>query len=452
MNKQLFKKYMMQGLGRCVLELRDPEARKKHIESVLRACKRNIAYDPQSEGVRARYVYEMTQNYSDSENFLSAAIDALNKLPRRNDWDFIHICELLFHFARNGSKTAEEALLAEYEKLVNYFMSDRRYRGYDHECYRLENISIILVRLFGERILPRIAHDLGAICRQKGICLSKDYDWLFTYIYNFIGVNKSKRILKNAGATDADAMCFFEEYIKPSDCIPQSEKPKTADPDADTIIAEINTHGSVSIASRLNFMRKASEDEKTRLYLAILGEEDPEKMADYISTLYSKPGYIPLNPAYIAECSRSDNEKLRNASFAALKNCKSYFVREYALELLEKGEHVKEAIPILITNYEHEDKTRLLAAVSSLVTDREDSSDWHDIGNDIINAYKTKVPLPKEFLLYVYETTRCSYCRRRAVSELAKHRWLTPDMIEECRHDSNIDTVNHMNRYYKKST
>ena len=77
MTKKEFKEAMLRGLGRCVIAVRqEPE---KYRDLVLWACKRNYAYDAQSEGTRSWYTYTMADAYPDKETFLNAAADALKK-------------------------------------------------------------------------------------------------------------------------------------------------------------------------------------------------------------------------------------------------------------------------------------------------------------------------------------------------------------------------------------
>ena len=59
MTKKEFKAAMRRGLGRCVMAVRQkPE---KYRDIVLWACKRNLAYDAQSEGTRSWYAYTMAE-------------------------------------------------------------------------------------------------------------------------------------------------------------------------------------------------------------------------------------------------------------------------------------------------------------------------------------------------------------------------------------------------------
>ena len=106
---------------------------------------------------------------------------------------------------------------------------------------------------------------------------------------------------------------------------------------------------------------------------------------------------------------------------------------------------------MLLCNYTPKDKRLLLEELYKLKIDYNDESDWHSLGLKILNVCDQNVKLPKEFFIYIYNTTLCSCCREYAVRELAKHRWLTSEMIEECRYDSNYDISYHINRYYPRN-
>lgn len=115
--------------------------------------------------------------------------------------------------------------------------------------------------------------------------------------------------------------------------------------------------------------------------------------------------------------------------------------------MLDSGENTYYAIQMLISNYTPEDKAVLLSMLYRLKVDYKEESDWHAIGWHILDAFDQRIKLPKECLLYIYETTLCSCCRRSAVRSLEEHRWLTADMIEECKYDSNYDIVEYVNRH-----
>ena len=183
-----------------------------------------------------------------------------------------------------------------------------------------------------------------------------------------------------------------------------------------------------------------------QLALFALKEEELSKKAELLS-VFQNEGF-PIQHEAVIACSKSDHERLREIAFDVLGNCKSAVVKRYAYELLDAGENTYDAIRMLISNYTPDDKSLLLSALHHLKVDYQDESGWHGIGLHILEADARKIKLPKECLLYIYETTLCSCCRDYAIRALAKHRWLTANIIEECRYDSNCDIAAYVNRYY----
>ena len=110
MNKKDFKKYMQQGLGRCVVTLQSSSDIEKYKDIVLWGCLHNLSYDSQCEGTRAFYIYELTTYFKDEDYFLIPTIEEFEKIPHRSDWLFSHFTELLRRFAENGNDTAKDAL------------------------------------------------------------------------------------------------------------------------------------------------------------------------------------------------------------------------------------------------------------------------------------------------------------------------------------------------------
>ena len=157
---------------------------------------------------------------------------------------------------------------------------------------------------------------------------------------------------------------------------------------------------------------------------------------------------FPLSHKTIIEYSKSSHERLSEVAFDVLTNCQSNVVREYAVELLGNEKYKLYALKMLLCNYTPDIKQLLLSEIYKIKVDYKDELDWHSLGLKIINVCDQNVRLPKEFFIYVYNTTLCSVCREHAIRTLSKHRWLTRDIIEECRYDSNYDISQYVNRYY----
>lgn len=446
MNRKDFKRYMRQGLGRCVLSLHETDDIEKYKDIVLWGCLHNLSYDTQCEGTRAAYLYQLVSCFHDDAYFITPTIDAFWKLPQQSGWTFVHFCELLRLFAENGNDEAKNALYEKYKVLLSSLTVKRRFRTYDYERDQFEQICIDLIFLGGSDAFFKIAEDMGTLFKRNPHYDSSDFAQFFSASESNFGKKRFASLLKQ-GARQSENI--FRLYENVRSVLPDSfvtvRKPMQA-PQTDDLITEINTTGELSFASKVKFSRNAGENEKKRLALAVLEEEELSKKAGLLSAFQNEA--FPIHHEELIAYSKSDHKQLCKTAFTVLTNCRSTVVRQYALELLASGENSYYAIQMLIFNYTPEDKPILLSALYRLGADNKDEPGRHGIGLHILDAFDRKLRLPKECLLYIYETSLCSCCREHAVRLLAKHRWLTADIMEECRYDSNCDIAGYINRYY----
>lgn len=448
MNKKDFKRYMQQGLGKCYLELSQSKDVSRYKDVVLWGCLHNLSFDTQCEGTRAEYVYDLTRFFSDDDYFVLPTAEAFRKVPRKASNLFIHFCELLRLFAKGGSKQAHDALLEKYAVLLSVLKSKRRYGLIDFELECFEWVCISLTSLGGDDAFLKIAEDLGALFIQNPHYDSSDFVWFFANAENKIGKKKISSLLKRYAEKSSDIRFFYEEYKKPQKELPNISQKSIPPLSLDELKAEVKATGELSPATRVRFMGTANDEEKTALAFAVLEESELSQKAELLSAFENE--VFPLNHEEVIRYSRSLHPRLQEVAFRVLIKCRSDAVRQYAEELIRERNHVSSALQMLIYNYVPENRSLILSELSKLPIDYQDKSDWHNIGFAIFDMYDEGVKLPKEFLLYIYNTTLCSCCRENAIRALAKHNWLTEDIIEECRYDSSEYISSHMNRYYKK--
>lgn len=445
MNKREFKRYMQQGLGRCVLELKNAKNIEKYKEIVLWGCLHNLSYDTQCEGTRASYVYELTTYFDDEQYFVFPLINAFERLPRRLDWTFSHFCELLRRFAENGNVDAKNALYRKYDNLLSTLISKRRFTSYDFERDNFDEICLAIDSLEGTDGLLRIASDMGRLFRENPHYDGSDFDWC-------MDCGKGEKILlpilRRESKKSQNLRCFYENYLKTQEEMKQIVRNPATVPSVEDIKDEISLSGKLSPSTRVRFGRHADSDEKLKLAEEVLAEPDLDAKAELLSTFAFRNENFPLSHSVIIEYSNASHEKLRENAFGVLINCQSEEVRAYALELLANRTHMTYAIEMLLCNYKTEDKQLLLDELYKIRADYKDGSDWHGIGSHILDVKDQNIKLPKEFFFYIYETTLCSCCREYAVLDLSKRRLMTKEMIEECRYDSNHSIVEYINRRY----
>ena len=448
MNKKDFKKYIQQGLGRCVLTLQSSNDIEKYKDIVLWGCLHNLSYDTQCEGTRAFYIYHLTTYFKDEDYFLIPTIEAFEKIPRRSDWLFTHFTELLRRFAENGNKRAELALKQKYEYLLSVLLNKKRFNSYDFERDNFERICITLSSLGGTDILLKIATDMGILFKKNPHYSGSDFDWFCSSMHNGIGEKKLHNLLKRESKKSENILYFYENYLKSIEITQNIVRKPIEIPSTEDIKNEVISRGTLSPSSRVRFSRRAENEEKIKLAEEAIAEVNLDVKAELLSAFAFRDEDFPLSHETVIEYSKSSHERLREVALEVLTNCQSDVVRKYALSLLADENYKEFALKMLLCNYISDIKQLLLTELYKIKIDYKDNFYWHNIGSKILNVCDHNVRLPKEFFIYIYETTLCSCCREYAVRALAKHRWLTRDMIEECRYDSNYDISEYINRYY----
>lgn len=420
MTKKEFKEAMLRGLGRCVIAVRqEPE---KYRALVLWACKRNIAYDAQSEGTRSWYVYTMVDAYSDKDPFVSAAIDALKKYRPNSGWDLLHLIELLMFFAQDGYKSAQRAVEEKYlEILATMFARKRRPNRMFHELFDLEQLGLALT--VDRASFLRISKDFGRLYREKKYMLDGDFDWFFSSKGDLY-----RKAMERAAHKDEDIACFMQREQANANAREEYQKLQKENP--------IENMTGIRLAIWL--ARKADKETIERYAVAYRNQTQPTLRAEALAT-FSSCQY-PDDPQLIMEDTKSNCEELRNAAWRALENIRHPAVRSFALNNVANGIRTPENFALMVTNYVPKDADLLEKLLKELIS----TKDWdciHTAGWDVFRAFDkdSGIPHPKHLLPLLYEYNPCSYCRESALAYMSKHRMLTKEILEECRYDSNED-------------
>lgn len=420
MTKKEFKEAMLRGLGRCVIAVRkEPE---KYRDIVLWGCKRDFAYDSQSEGSRAWYVYTMVNAYSDREIFISAAVEALRKYRPRGGWDLLHLGELLSYFAQDGYESARQALEEKYRQiLVSMFARQRRPGRVFHELSDLEHLALVMAT--DRKTFLRVAGDLGRLYREKNYLYDGDFSWFFAS-----EGRRYKSSMEAAARRDENIACFLrreQAYIDLREKQWQQRKEKD----------DKNRTGL-----RLSrWLRKKADKETIERYAAAYREQTlPDLRAEALMAFTNCP--YPGDPQLLIGDALSEHTELRRVAWQALENIRHPAVRAFAHYNAEKGDRTAENFALLVTNYTPEDA----ALLESLLLERIAQKDWdavHGAGMDVYRAFHDDIaiPHPKHLLPLLYEYTPCSFCRESAFVYLSRHRMLTGEMLEECLFDCNDD-------------
>lgn len=418
MTKKEFKAAMLRGLGRCVTALRkDPE---KYRDIVLWACKRDFAYDAQSEGTRSWYVYTMVNAYLDKEPFICAAADALKAYRPNSGWDLLHISELLSYFAQDGHAAAQEALEQKYQELLAAMRSrKRRPRRMFHELSDLEQLGLVLA--VDRKSFLRIAADFGRLYREANYLSGGDFVWFFD-----TAGDRYRKTMESAAKRDENIACFLTREQAAWDAREASWQQRKADPE----------RRLTGIALSRWLAKKAAPEVVERYAAAYREQTAPEARAKALEAFTRCP--YPGDPSPILADSRSANEQLRSIAWQALENLRHPAVRDFAHRNAVGGDRTYENFALLVTNYIPEDALLLESLLKELIL-KQDWDNLHAAGMDVYRAFRSSsgIPHPKHLLPLLYENNPCSFCRESALVYMSRHRMVTREIWEECLYDSN---------------
>lgn len=437
MTKSEFKYAMQRGLGSCMLALESARDIEQYRDLILWGCLRELAFDPQCEGSRARYLYELAAHFGDEAYFVEPVVAALKKMRStggRQLWLFIHYCEILLCFAEAGNAAARAALYEKYDAL--YHKLRRAHRG-SRTCDLVrddfETLCSILTSLDGVDRFVSIASDIGGGFEKKGFT-KNDFWWFIESGKDIFGEKRLCKYLLKMAKDSENLSCFCNQIAKPV-WTNTGQEPAPL-PTAEVLFTAAFS-GKLTLAERVRFRRTASDEEKKKLAEHILVCDIPSAKAVLLSVFYGEDFPIPCEAIIADAC--SENLQLREAALEVLKTCHGEDVRILAFKLLSEKEYTAHAICMLITNYCKSDKEALLKLLYCLPVTYSDASGWHGVMRHILWAFGQREcqSYPREFLYYIYQNSLCSGCREEAVKQLVQEKGLTSEMMSECRYDSN---------------
>ncbi len=408
MTQKIFREALLRGQGRCIIAARkEPERYKKVI---LWACSHEVAFDPQCEGTKADYVYELITCFHDRSPFLEAAVSAFEKCRSDRGWLTPYLAELLTFFARDGSKMAEDALWKKYEMLYAALLNKKK-----APCgvfpQRDDFAMLAQVLALSRSAMGKIAADIGRLYLERDFYTAYDFDWLFE--------TKAERYMKSL-QRKAERCPHTREFLR------QGLAPKKGfKPVPPKALSELS---GVVLSVRL---RKADADAVRSYADNYLSETEPEVRAKALKAFCRCA--FPYEPDAIIADAGSDFPALRDAAFEALENIRSSAVRAFALKELERGNN--NAIRIFINNYLPEDEQLLTELVAALPVDFQENGTWHGVYSTVLDMKSQGLTAPIPVLLHIYENCYCSLCRCEAIRQLDKRRALGREISEECLFD-----------------
>ena len=417
MTANQFKRYMQMGLGRCYLQLRGAEDIERYREVVQWGCLHNLAWDTQSEGTRAQYVYDLVRCFPDPASFLPAVLQQFERIGSAHGggYTLAHYIALLQCYARDGYAEAKQAIWQRYRKQLDVVSRRRKHVYYfDYEIEILDRTAMALLSLEGEAVCRTLAQDYDRLL-GIGLYNDLDFEWILQdIVYNHIDLYTAL-LQQEEDCTHRFCRALLRAN-KNKERLERLLAGENVDFDDDPIE---DPHETTHIEA---------EDEGQTVEQPV----DQAKQA-LLNDLEQAPDKFDFDD--LVHWAAQGDEDVAQAALYALFRYKSPIAAPYVLQILRQGPNDWYGLALILQNYRDMYRDDLLAALYRQPVSYQ-NGDWHMALGAILDAEENR-PLPPEFLLVVYERSLCSGCRAEAVRYLDKHGLLTPDLAAECAYDSN---------------
>lgn len=465
MTKELFRKAMLAGLGRCYIALRTGDKETYRAE-VQYGCLTNFSYDTQSNGTAEDYIYALVNCYDDPFSFLPALAEKYRTVDFSvtTDWDILYYTRLLTLFAKDGAKEAADAIHARYDEYLAILMDPDRvvedYVDYDEEIFTI--LGTALLRMHGTDAYVKIATDLNRLNVKVHIrCL--DLAWLLIAMMELPAEPDFETFVKENATEDVSAFLsdyayakkrphgYYEDEERDSDASEDEEDEEDEEIEEEEYEEEDEEEAPDVSKERVcfkPFYRWASYYEDRRLWDEFPDVEDlinhcrqeSAKTLNKLRPYKDKPQDIELK-TLIRYLDHYD-EDVQEVAQGIFKKRTDQDAVDYALVRLGMRGPEWWTLSLLINAYVPENEQIIFYMMNKLSFDLEDEDYWHAVVYSVIGAiYDRKLDMPRSILNLIYERSLCRNCRKNVFEEMYRKGYVTPEMEKECYYDANEEIV-----------
>jgi len=400
---------LAKGSGRTMILMRQSPDRQVFQDALFAACVHNLAYDPQCENERSRYLADLISATGAPQAFFIRLLAILRaELGDEERLDVPQIFDTLVLLALDHPDLDAEALRRIYADMAD-------------EEDRLDCLDA-LVRLDGLPALLRGIEALNAELEER----SWRVDGLIEALREHQGPGVDIADLRAGNAALDRLMAHAEAQNAPP---PEPQPYDFAD-----------IRASLQRGERpdrpWDWLRRLT-DAEWRLLAEDLAAETDEKTAAVYLRLFARRDFSG-DLAPLLRWAQGPGD-LASTFYAvmALGRIRAPAVRALALKMIEARQ--PRGARLLRSNFEPGDFARLKRLLDAL----SDIDEAHDLGLSILDIVSRQDTPPEadDILLELYDRTPCGRCRHDTVTALAALDAAPPWMVEECRFDAEPDTV-----------
>ena len=423
MNVEDVEELIGKGLGR-VISFLQANPSKDYFDGILNACLYNNSYDPQCEGSRADYLWEIIQLTGDTVLFEEKILDGIASCD--DYWSRNQLLGLARLFAENGNNRARTVL-------YNFLNSAE----YDSES-NLRDCAEQIVLMDGIEGLLYVAGLLGEHLR-----VNEEDRWedrhLISMTEEKFGAEKTSIALEESANKDVRVRRYLEAVAENTQ---RRNNYKKKHLDYTEIRKRIDSLANGDKVSRFRgsfgfWGKEATEEELKWIAQDLLNESNETKLIGYLY-IFNRRAF-PLDCSRLIELSLSDNQSIALEALRAIKHIQNPSIYDFALSLIQRKLFYPQSLALLIKNYRDND----YQIIEQVISEEFDSDEFHDIAYSVIQIFEEN-PTENSLntMLQIYERGWCSLCRQRCVKIMLATKNIPHNIIKECRYDANHDIRN----------
>lgn len=385
----------------------------------------NWAYDKQCEDNRATFLCMAVSELPSKQIYFDRVKASF--LMESEYWNARQMAAVLAHCADNGDVKARELL---YERL--------RANSFDGKWDGEHFPSTIICLLDGVKGLIEVAKVMGEDEFHQGE--TERHVRTVSEVAN-IPVEAVLSKLSEVAESNLKIARFLNAYSASVNAVPEETTYYQHLPLVE-LMSRIESGSDILRESKLSLWgKKASDDEIEAAFDWFLKETDEIRLQRLMRVFRVRK--VPRLHEKMFALTKHANAKVRMWSFEMLANIQHQKVRDFALGYIhsaENGTLDSSVINLFEKNHAKGDGQAIFEALSKVTV--EDESDVHSTCLDFKHELP-EIDAPDLFAsaLTIYEAVPCSSCRNHTFEWMFKNKVAPAMLIEECKYDSDSDTV-----------
>lgn len=412
--KRQFFNSLKRGTGEAYLLVKD-NPKIDFSNHIIKGALNIYAYDGQSEGNRAQYIFDIISISKQKDKIRKAILQGLAN-EEEHTWNLTHLFALAKLFAEQDDIEVKQAM---YGRFLNPSIEYSDWVG-AYEILELDGLNGLLY----------VAEKFGKFIEQNPDDVQDD--WI---IKHFQDENKNIKVLEEL-QNKAKSNQFIRIYLENIKRTKATQaKHKTKPTKYKNIIDEVlNSKPFISC----NRKRNPTSEEINQVAIQLISETDKsniERLLD-IFVCYKFPFDSQIILDFAKQKPTSKNRIVEYAIYA-LKHLKSKDIRNFALDKIQIAKNPIDYLEILVSNYKSGD-FQLLSEIANKTKSEHKIEQLAGIYSDIFKANKTKEC--KEPLEILYNKMNCAIHRKGIVEILIENKVISDKIKQEIKFDCDLET------------